>query len=306
MMTRHIRPFEIHRSLLNRIFVLILSFHPNIVAHENIICAGRLPNEEDLAAVRRVQAVVLPHGCSRALHLMCEENCAHVFPNYRVRFSHPGKLGQARLFQETGTPFPHTYLFDAVSTYYGRYGTKLGDFPLDFPCVFKSDMGGEGEGVFLLRSPDDLFERLHKAAIAEKSGQKGFLLQEYVSCGDRTLRVVVVGEEFRSYWRIQQDASRFVTSINAGAFIDHDSDPEIRKRGIEAVREFCLKTGVNLAGFDLLFARGGKDPVPLFLEINYFFGRRGLGGFHEYYKLVEKEVDAWLGRLGLRRALLPP
>jgi len=32
----------------------------------------------------------------------------------------------------------------------------------------------------------------------------------------------------------------------------------------------------------------------LFLEINYFFGRKGLGGSEAYYKLLQQEIDRWI------------
>ena len=87
---------------------MILSFHPNIVAQKNILCAGRLPDEEDCAVISQASAIILPQGCSEALYRMCREHCPHVFPNYDVRFDFPGKLGQARLFQKMGVAFPRT------------------------------------------------------------------------------------------------------------------------------------------------------------------------------------------------------
>jgi len=277
---------------------MILSFHPNIVAHKNILCAGRLPNDEDRVAICQAQAVILPQGCSEALYRLCRKHCPHVFPNYDARFDYPGKLGQARLFQEIGATFPQTYSFETLSSYYSHYGQDILKCPLDFPCVFKSDWGGEGEGVFLLESAEAFGETLQRAQVTEQSGQKGFLLQEYVPCDARSLRVVVTGDEFFSYWRVQQDPSRFLTNLKAGAVIDHEADPGLQTAGVAAVRDFCSKTGINLAGFDLLFPQDEKEASPFFLEINYFFGRRGLGGSLKYYELVDRAVRAWLSTLG--------
>ncbi|NVM20561.1 MAG: glutathione synthase [Desulfobacterales bacterium] len=278
---------------------MILSFHPNIVADENIICAGRLPNDEDRAAICRAQAVIVSQGCSEALYRMCRKHCAQVFPNYDARFDYPGKLGQARLFKEMGVPFPVTHTFETVSSYHEQYGEKALMCPLAFPCVLKFDWGGEGEEVFLLKSAEDLEQALSKAAAAEQSGQKGFLLQKYVLSGGRSMRVAVIGDRFFSYWRVQQDPTAFFTGIKAGAVIDRDKAPKLQQAGRAAVLDFCSKTGINLAGFDLLFPEDKMEPAPLFLEINYFFGRRGLGGSFKYYGLVEKAVMAWLGNLGL-------
>jgi ribosomal protein S6--L-glutamate ligase len=59
-----------------------------------------------------------------------------------------------------------------------------------------------------------------------------------------------------------------------------------------------------LAGFDFIFdertlAAGRVEP--LMLEINYYFGRTGLGGSEAFYKILTAEVDHWLAGLGLQR-----
>jgi ribosomal protein S6--L-glutamate ligase len=275
---------------------MILSFHPNIVAHKNILCAGRLPNDQDRAAICQAQAVILSQGCTETLYRMCREHCPHVFPNYDVRFDFPGKLGQALLFERVKVPFPRTYPFGRVSSYREQGGQMS---TLCFPCVFKFDWGGEGDGVALVETAEALEEALQRAQAAEQSGQKGFLLQAYVPCRGRSLRVVVIGDRLVSYWRRQPDGSSFLTNVKAGAAIDHGSDPELQEAGKAAVNDFCTKTGINLAGLDLLFPDNEKEAQPLFLEINYFFGRRGLGGSMQYYQLVDKAVDLWLKKIGL-------
>ena len=278
---------------------MIVSFHPNIVAHTNILCAGRLPNDEDRAAICQAQAVVLSQGCSEALYRMCRKHCPHVFPNYDVRFDFPGKVNQARLFQTVGSPFPRTEAFRDVSSYHGHAAERGYKSALGFPCVFKFDWGGEGEGVFLLRTEEGLKQALQKAQVAEQGGQTGFLLQEYVPCKGRSLRVVIVGNQFISYWRRQEDSAQFLANLKAGALIDHESDPELQEAGKEAVNDFCSKTSVNLAAFDLLYPNSATGAQPLFLEVNYFFGRRGLGGSGKYYELLDKAVGVWLKGIGL-------
>jgi len=57
-----------------------------------------------------------------------------------------------------------------------------------------------------------------------------------------------------------------------------------------------------LAGIDLIFEkddRNNGDQHPLLLEINYFFGRTGLGGSERFYSLFQAAVDQWLEQLGL-------
>ncbi|MBW2266540.1 MAG: glutathione synthase [Deltaproteobacteria bacterium] len=275
---------------------MILSFHPNIVADENILCAGRLPDEKDEAIIRKAEAIILPQGCSEDLYGMCRKHCLHIFPNYDVRFDFPRKLGQARLFQEIRAPFPVTYLFDSVYSFRFDYPRSS---PLEFPYVFKSDWGGEGDEVFLLETNNSLERCLKRAKDMERGGRKGFLLQEYVPTGGRNLRVVVIGGRLYSYWRFQQNSSQFLTNVKAGGVIDYSFAPELQAKGRTMVEGFCSKTGINLAGFDLLFPNDEKDSSPFFLEINYFFGRRGLGGSFRYYEFVEKAVSEWLEGIGL-------
>jgi len=59
----------------------------------------------------------------------------------------------------------------------------------------------------------------------------------------------------------------------------------------------CQKTGINLAGVDVIFSSDRDDPAPMLLEINYFFGRKGLGGSEAYYKILQAEIQAWLGKI---------
>ena len=251
---------------------MILSYHPNIVAHRNILCAGRLPNEQDKEAISKADAVILPQGPSEVLYRMCRKHCPNVFPNYDARFDFPGKLGQARLFEKYETPFPKTYTFERVAHFDESFGNSN---PMDYPFIFKSDWGGEGEGVFLVKSNQALMERLKRAERFEKSGQKGFLLQTFVPHGKRTLRVVIVGHQCFSYWRLQSTESEFRSNLKSGALIDHDSNGLCQEVGKKAVVNFCAKTRINLAGFDLLFPEQEKrQSTALFRDQLFFWQKR--------------------------------
>ena len=66
-----------------------------------------------------------------------------------------------------------------------------------------------------------------------------------------------------------------------------------------AVSRLCRKTGINLAAFDILFtddADVAPPDTPIFLEINYFFGRQGIGGSEALYTLLRQAVREWLER----------
>lgn len=273
---------------------MIVSFHPLFEADKNIICAGREPDAKDLAAIKAARAVVLPQGCRRSLYEMARNNCDLVFPNYKARFDFPGKIGQIRLFRETNTAHPQTRLYPSVADFDQNRGENPVDIPFALPCVFKFDWGGEGETVYKINCLSDLKEMLCKAAGFENSGQKGFLLQQFVAAKGKTLRVVIIGRTMVSYWRIQQDRDEFMSSVSRGARIDSASQPEQQKAARALVDDFCRKTGINLAGFDVIFSSEGESLRPLLLEINYFFGRKGLGGSDAYYGILKKEIHNWL------------
>ncbi len=266
---------------------MILSFHPLFVGDKNILCAGRDPGQEELDAIKKASAVVLPQGCRERLFYMASANCSRVFPDYHMRFKYPGKTGQAKLFKETGINCPKTEVYDTVDV----FPEKL---TFEYPFVFKFDWGGEGETVFLIESRDDMEKIIQKAVDFEKTGQKGFIVQEYVPTDHRSLRVVVIGRKAISYWRTQEKNGYFYSSLSKGAVIDSRSDPAMQESAVRAVKSFCMKTAINLAGFDFLFSIDPQIDDPYFLEINYFFGRRGLGGSEKYYELLLYEIDGWL------------
>jgi ribosomal protein S6--L-glutamate ligase len=275
---------------------MILSFHPLFTGDQNILCAGRKPNADDLAAIRKAAAIIVPHGCPHALYEMARNHCPNVFPNYDARFNYPGKLGQIRLFRQTATAHPASKLYKNVGTYHRQHKAK--GPPLPLPLVFKFNWGGQGNTVFLVETGEALNDMLTDAARFEKSGQTGFLLQQYIESGNQTLRVVVIGQQVRSYWRIQSSGG-FYASVSKGAVIDSEAAPEQQHKAVARVRRLCRKTGINLAGFDVIFSSKHNDSDPLLLEINYFFGRRGLGGSEAYYRILLEEIRVWLAGLNL-------
>jgi ribosomal protein S6--L-glutamate ligase len=112
--------------------------------------------------------------------------------------------------------------------------------------------------------------------------------------------VVVIGRQYRSYWRIQPEPETFQVSVAQGARIDAHADPHLQALAIRELKRFNRMTGINLAGFDFLFSSDAHPPTPLFLEINYFFGRTGLGGTDAFYKILTAEIHDWLATHGLR------
>ncbi|MCF8024920.1 MAG: glutathione synthase [Desulfobacteraceae bacterium] len=275
---------------------MVLSFHPCYTADKNRLCAGRDPDEKDLELIREADAVILPQGCRQSLFEAARMNCPRVFPDYTARFAWPDKTGQIKMFRHFGAPHPKTAVFDSLKDYFDRYrfGSKPDDF--DFPLVFKYTGLGEGSGVWRADDPEQLLYLLKKSAAREKTGQYGFLIQEFVETKGMCLRVVVAGKALVSYWRMQPEPAKFHVAAAHGAVIDHDSYPDLQEPGKEQVGLLCEKTGINLAGFDLIFPADCGSKNPLLLEVNYYFGRRGLGGSEAFYTLLCKEIDRWLGK----------
>ena len=283
---------------------MIVSFHPLFEADKNIICAGREPDASDLAAIKAAAAVILPQGCRRRLYEMARQHCEFVFPNYDARFRYPEKIGQIQLFRDTNTPHPETRTFGDMASFHREFGANPQRLPFAWPFVFKLNWGGEGDTVYLIDSLETLQNTLQQVDIFEKSGQKGFLIQEFIPNRNKTLRVVNIGRQFIGYWRVLQNQSNFLANLSKGATIDFDSDPDLQNSAITIIKKLCKKTGINLAGFDAIFSADQKDRQPLLLEINYFFGRKGLGGSEAYYKILQAEIRLWLKKLGLSNTFL--
>jgi len=278
---------------------MILSFHPIIEADENRICAGRDPGDEELAAIRRADAVILPQGCRESLYRMARANCAHIFPNLDVRFDYPGKRGQIRLFREYGVAHPQTALYDTLADYHGRAPE------IELPAVVKLDWGGQGDTIFRATDRKEMQAVLARVQACEKTGQTGFLVQACIPTRQRSLRVTVIGHRLIAYWRIMPAEDRFGSSVAAGARIDYETDPALIAAAQKVVIDFCSRSGLQLAGFDFIFdtrrlAVGRIEP--LMLEINYFFGRTGLGGSEAYYQILTRAVGAWRSTLTLQKA----
>lgn len=280
---------------------MILSFHPCFEADLNLICAGRPPGASELKAIQEAEAVILSQGCSAQLYHMARKHCPNIFPNLDAKFDYPGKIGQIKLFETCRAPHPETDTYDNYQCFKKKFFNAESD--QSYPFVLKLNWGGEGEGVFLIDSDAAMQAALKKVAAFETGGNSGFLIQQYVRSGHRSLRVVVIGEHFASYWRVQKETDTFHTSISKGASIDHTSAPDLQKMGIEAAKSLCRKSGINLAGFDLLFADDPDNHLTelFFLEINYFFGRSGIGGSETFYGLLTEEIEKWLKKLNIKK-----
>ncbi len=276
---------------------MLLSFHPIIEGDAHRLCAGRDPGPEDLAAMQAASAIVLPQGCRESLYRAARNACSRVFPNYDARFAYPGKSGQVRLFREQGVPHPESLIFADIDDFKRRH-PQPETLPIAPPVVVKRDWGGEGQGVYPAPDTAALRHTLQRLENTENEDHKGFVIQRFIPTRPRVLRVVVVGRRLITYWRVMApgDDPFAKAGLALGGRLDDQSDPDLMRAAEAAVEQLCRASGIDLAGFDLLFTHDAAiapPAQPIFLEINYFFGRRGLGGSEALYTLLRGAIRDW-------------
>jgi len=277
---------------------MILSFHPCFDTDVQVILGDRHLDAPDLKLIRDAAAIVLPQGCSEALFQACSRPDVPIFPNYVMRFKYPGKMGQSLLFKEFGLAHPLTMRWPTVDKFKEIY-SHAGSYPHNLPFLIKDDKSHEAEGVYYVEDKFSLSEALDYLLLRERSGMSGFVTQEFVSSGGNVLRAVIIGKQIITYWKRPNKPGQVITTINRDAIIDKEWKPDLREKVKEQAHLLTKKTGINLAAVDFVFPLSLKDPDPLILEINYFFGRRGLGGTENYYTILYQAVQDWLMASGL-------
>lgn len=271
---------------------MLLSFNP-VIEGDLFLWERAFWDSHLLDTIRKARAIVLPQTVSREFYRLCRENCPMVFPNYDLRFSWEGKIGDTLLFWSYEMPHPETVVFAKVESLIGEHPGMMAQPKLPpFPFLIKGSTGGGGSNIWLIKDQDTLESILKILKNRELEGSFGFVIQEFLPGLQRDLRVVIIGKRIISYWRRSDD---LLHNVCRGGKIDFDSDPHLQAKGREAVRALCARTGINLAGFDLIFPEPAGKPV--FLEINYTFGRQGIGGSESFYGLLREAVQEWQAEL---------
>lgn len=274
---------------------MILSFHPCFAADEQIVLGDRQLNREDLSLIAGAEAILLPQGLPISLYQACRASPGFVFPNYDMRFRYSGKTGQSLLFETMGLSRPATRRWGGPDTF-REFLRQSGRLPHEIPFFLKRDHSHEGAGVFLIRERDQIGPVL---AEIERCGDSGFISQDYVPCEGNVLRVVVLGKRVLSYWKRPEREDDSVISIGRNAWIDKEWRPDLQEKGQAEARRFSEDASINLAAMDFVFPLSDPNPGPLILEINYYFGRRGLGGSLRYYRLLYDAIHEWLTDQGV-------
>ncbi len=277
---------------------MILSFHPCFETDVNIVLGSRPLNSDDMEYIRKADAVILPQGRIENFQEACLNSRARFFPNYDARFQYPGKIGQSRLFEKLGLPIPETFRWPTVNAFSKAHPDGFNSVR-DFPFMVKDNRSHEGEGVFLVKDETELASVLAILSKRETSGFCGFITQKYIPSDGNVLRAVIIGKKIITYWKRPTSPDQVITTISRGAAIDRNWQPDLQYKGRISARTLSQKTGINLAAVDFIFSSRDQNAVPLFLEINYYFGRKGLGGSQPYYRLLYSAIQEWLGDIGL-------
>jgi len=269
----------------------IISLHPYIKGDLNLIIAdkGLSPRHKEL--IKQAKVVILPQGCKAEVYWFCRWHCPYVFPNYDYRYPGEGKIGDTLLWQELNLPHPHTVIYPDTHTFFSVHSFNFDHLPLPFPFVLKGNKGGEGDMVYLIEDIKTLENTLNMLVSLEKHHNfHGFIIQEFIPNQTKDLRVVIIGSKRFFYWRVQKEG-RWKNNLAQGAIIDKNVPLEVQKVILPYLDRLCQKTGLNLAAIDILYP---EKRGPLFLEINYYFGRQGLGGSDRFYQLLEETIEEWL------------
>jgi ribosomal protein S6--L-glutamate ligase len=276
---------------------MILSFHPRVKGDFNLRLTFKgLFSEEETRLISSAKAIVVTQGIKVHQYQFCCDRCPNVFPDYSHRFGFQGKYANIKLFRKFDAPHPKSVCYESVE------GFELQHFEnheplMPFPFVLKGDRGGGGWAVFLVRDLIELRKQLDVLRNRHFHPKRRFISQVFVKHGGRDLRVAMVGRIAKAYWRCQHKPREFRNNVGRGAVINHDLDPELKEKGIRCVESLCKKTGINLAAFDVLFDRSLPEPEPLLSEINFLFGRRGLGGSAGFHGLLNEAVEDWIKTL---------
>jgi ribosomal protein S6--L-glutamate ligase len=289
---RHLKGVRVKRE-----FSMILSFHPCFLGDTLVILGDGTLDSHDLRHIDAAEVIILPQYCTSELYMACKSSSAQIFPNYDARFEYPGKLGQSLLFKKYNLPHPETHQWDSLRAFQEAYEGER-DFSHLMPFLIKGDQGHEAEGIYVISDRSALDRSLEDLGRLERLGSSGFITQELIRAEGNVLRAVIVGSRIITYWKRARETGQMITTISRGAEFDGAWKPELQIKGKMEAERLVAATGINLAAIDFVFDFGSPDPQPLFLEINYIFGRRGLGGSMQFYRLLSEAVQDWLVERG--------
>jgi ribosomal protein S6--L-glutamate ligase len=256
-----------------------VSMNPLVSLDENLPNLVSLDDPAVVRLIRDARGVVMPRAASEGRFRRIAGLARDWFPDFEARFAYAGKTRQTVLFRRYGIRHPRTFIYGTPKALLGAERSGL---PLGYPLVLKGDRGGGGSSVYPVTCRGELF-----SALARLPADEPLLIQEWVKHGGKDLRVVVVGSQMVSYFRV---GGGFYNNICRGGRVERRLFPGRQEAGRAAVTKACSLIRIQLAGFDLMFP---DDGPPVFVEINFHFGRKGLGGAPGFRRLFCDAVRAW-------------
>jgi len=262
-----------------------VSFRPEIGMEENLPPYSKIEDRPSIDLLRKAAGVLLPSHVSPWTYRNITQHARNWFPRLDTRFNYQGKTRQVQLFTHLKVRHPESLVFGNPFSLQTALREKGPPWP--YPFVLKGDLGGGGETVFPIYSQDDVAECLETLP-----KDKPLLIQKWVDHGGKDLRVVTYGDQAISYFRV--GGGRFYNNVCRGGRLDHNGWPELQRKGVSAVLAFSKQAGIDIAGFDLMFPDEG---APVFVEVNFHFGTKGLGGLKEHRRHVERAIWRWRNHL---------
>lgn len=263
-----------------------VSLHHRIRLDENLPPLGPL-DADSARLIAGAAGVLMPKYCTPSRYRLVASIARSYFPNPRPKIAYRGKAKQIRLFRSLSIHHPRTLIYPTPSEAKETFDSNPRERP-SLPFVLKGDSGGGGSAVFPIHTSEEFFEKLSLLPREEP-----VLLQEWIENGGKDLRVVLMGSEVKSYFRVGGDS--FYNNVSKGARIDFELMPEKQQEGVDLALAVAQKTGIDFAAFDVMFPANGGSPF--IVEINFLFGRKGLGGLKGYEEMYLKAVEGWMGGL---------
>ena len=93
----------------------VLSLHPAIEA-QSFYWERSIWGKDLAEQLSKARAVIVSQTVDGELYGLCRKLCAHVFPDYDLRFQWEGKVGDTLLFWAYNVPHPRSLVFPRVET----------------------------------------------------------------------------------------------------------------------------------------------------------------------------------------------
>lgn len=211
--------------------------------------------------IPRIGSSVTFYGCTVVRHFQMMG--AKVLNKPEGIINSRDKFRSLQLLSQGGVKIPNTYFSNDM-----YYADRIVNQLLGYPFIMKVLEGTQGQGVFLVKSPEEA-EQLFAEHIKK---QTRVILQEFLSeFSGKDLRIIVVkGEVVASMMRVAQEGE-FRSNIHMGGKGENVTISEAEKE--MAIRSLEI-LGLEMAGVDIMRSSQGS----MVIEVNSSPGFEGIEG----------------------------